>query len=67
MAGGHCNTFGRAARLMVNGAPTRIEVRGEGPPLLLIMGMWGEIAARVRRGGRWGFPSVGSHRHQGRG
>ena len=32
-------------RLMVNGLRTRVEVRGEGPPLLLIMGIWGDVRA----------------------
>jgi pimeloyl-ACP methyl ester carboxylesterase len=30
---------------VVNGLRTRIEVRGDGPPLLLIMGIWGELSA----------------------
>jgi pimeloyl-ACP methyl ester carboxylesterase len=29
----------------VHGLPTRVEVRGTGPDLLLIMGLWGELAA----------------------
>jgi pimeloyl-ACP methyl ester carboxylesterase len=31
--------------VVVNGLRTRVEVRGDGPPLLLIMGMWGRLEA----------------------
>jgi len=29
----------------INGVRTRIEVRGDGPPLLLLLGIWGELSA----------------------
>jgi poly(3-hydroxyoctanoate) depolymerase len=32
-------------QLVVGGLRTRVQVRGDGPPLLLIMGMWGEVRA----------------------
>lgn len=32
-------------RVLVNGLRTRVEVRGAGPPLLLIMGIWGDLRA----------------------
>jgi pimeloyl-ACP methyl ester carboxylesterase len=35
----------RPRHVTVTGVRTRIEVRGDGPPLLLVMGIWGEIAA----------------------
>jgi pimeloyl-ACP methyl ester carboxylesterase len=31
--------------VQVNGLRTRVEVRGDGPPLLLIMGIWGDLRA----------------------
>jgi pimeloyl-ACP methyl ester carboxylesterase len=36
---------GTVRQYTVGGLRTRVEVRGEGPPLLLIMGLWGEVAA----------------------
>jgi pimeloyl-ACP methyl ester carboxylesterase len=36
---------GRIDHLVVRGLRTRVQVRGEGPPLLLIMGIWGELEA----------------------
>jgi pimeloyl-ACP methyl ester carboxylesterase len=36
---------GTVRQYTVNGLRTRVEVRGDGPPLLLIMGLWGEVAA----------------------
>jgi pimeloyl-ACP methyl ester carboxylesterase len=36
---------GTVRQVIVDGLRTRVEVRGEGPPLLLIMGLWGEVAA----------------------
>jgi pimeloyl-ACP methyl ester carboxylesterase len=38
-------TQGTVRQFVVDGLRTRVEVRGEGPPLLLIMGLWGEISA----------------------
>ncbi|MGK5683280.1 alpha/beta fold hydrolase [Actinoplanes sp. URMC 104] len=35
----------RGTHLLVQGIRTRVEVRGEGPPLLLLNGIWGELAA----------------------
>jgi pimeloyl-ACP methyl ester carboxylesterase len=40
----HCERPG-AEHVVVNGIQTCVEVRGEGPPLLLIMGIWGELRA----------------------
>ena len=31
--------------LRIQGLRTRVEVRGDGPPLLLVNGLWGEIGA----------------------
>jgi poly(3-hydroxyoctanoate) depolymerase len=36
---------GTVRHVVVDGLRTRVEVRGDGPPLLLIMGLWGEVAA----------------------
>jgi poly(3-hydroxyoctanoate) depolymerase len=36
---------GTVQQLTVHGLRTRVEVRGKGPDLLLIMGLWGELAA----------------------
>jgi len=36
---------GSVRQFVVGGLRTRVEVRGDGPPLLLIMGLWGEVAA----------------------
>jgi pimeloyl-ACP methyl ester carboxylesterase len=36
---------GTVRQITINGLHTRVEVRGEGPPLLLIMGLWGEVDA----------------------
>jgi pimeloyl-ACP methyl ester carboxylesterase len=36
---------GTVRQFVVGGLRTRVEVRGEGQPLLLIMGLWGEVAA----------------------
>jgi pimeloyl-ACP methyl ester carboxylesterase len=35
----------RSSHLSVQGVRTRIDVRGDGPPLLLINGIWGDLAA----------------------
>lgn len=32
-------------QVVVGGLRTRVEIRGDGPPLLMIMGLWGELAA----------------------
>jgi poly(3-hydroxyoctanoate) depolymerase len=37
--------MGRPQHVTVLGVRTRVQVRGAGPPLLLVMGIWGEIAA----------------------
>jgi pimeloyl-ACP methyl ester carboxylesterase len=37
--------IGRTSHLLVQGLRTRVEVRGDGPPLLLLNGIWGELAA----------------------
>ena len=37
--------MGRGSHVVVNGIRTRVEVRGDGPPLLLIMGFWGDLRA----------------------
>jgi pimeloyl-ACP methyl ester carboxylesterase len=37
--------IGRTSHLPVQGLRTRVEVLGDGPPLLLISGIWGEVAA----------------------
>jgi pimeloyl-ACP methyl ester carboxylesterase len=41
----HPTAAGTMKHLVVQGLRTRVEIRGEGPPLLLIMGIWGELAA----------------------
>src|SRR5690348_15914052 len=38
-------TPGTVQQIAVEGLRTRVEIRGDGPPLLLVMGLWGEIAA----------------------
>jgi poly(3-hydroxyoctanoate) depolymerase len=38
-------TGGTVRSVSVHGLRTRVEVRGEGPPLLLVMGLWGDIEA----------------------
>jgi pimeloyl-ACP methyl ester carboxylesterase len=38
----------RSTHLSVQGLRTRVEVRGDGPPLLLINGIWGELTAWSR-------------------
>jgi len=35
----------RTGHVVVQGLRTRVEVRGDGPPLLLLNGIWGELAA----------------------
>ena len=35
----------RTRHIVVQGLRTRVEVRGDGPPLLLLNGIWGELAA----------------------
>jgi poly(3-hydroxyoctanoate) depolymerase len=35
----------RSSHLSVQGLRTRVEVRGDGPPLLLLNGIWGELTA----------------------
>jgi pimeloyl-ACP methyl ester carboxylesterase len=40
----HCAGPG-AQHLVVNGLRTCVQVRGDGPPLLLLMGIWGELSA----------------------
>jgi pimeloyl-ACP methyl ester carboxylesterase len=35
--------IGRTSHLPVQGLRTRVEVRGDGPPLLLLNGIWGEL------------------------
>jgi poly(3-hydroxyoctanoate) depolymerase len=34
----------RSSHLLVQGLRTRVEVRGDGPPLLLLNGIWGDLA-----------------------
>lgn len=35
----------RPQHVTVGGVRTRVQIRGDGPPLLLVMGIWGELAA----------------------
>jgi len=41
----HRHLIERSSHLLVQGLRTRVEVRGDGPPLLLLNGIWGELAA----------------------
>ena len=38
----------RSTHLLVHGVRTRVQVSGDGPPLLLVNGIWGEVAAWQR-------------------
>lgn len=41
----HRHLIERGSHLLVQGLRTRVEVRGDGPPLLLVNGIWGELTA----------------------
>ncbi len=41
---GRRHPTGRVEQVVVDGLRTCVEVRGEGPPLLLINGLWGDVA-----------------------
>src|SRR4051794_34109918 len=41
----HRPSAGRSTHLAVQGLRTRVEGRGDGPPLLLLNGIWGEVTA----------------------
>lgn len=43
-SGGDCRSDG-TRHVVVHGLRTRVRVRGEGPPVLLIMGIWGGLSA----------------------
>lgn len=41
----HRHLIQRSSHLLVQGLRTRVDVQGDGPPLLLLNGIWGEVAA----------------------